>query len=380
MRALTSLAIAVALCTPVAAHADDAPPPTKEQLDAAKKAFEEADALYKAGKLPESIEKLKEAWRLSRNVFITYNIGHAYDQAGDKPKALAFYLKFIENAPADAPRIADATKRVDELQKQNVNPDLAATEIPTGDGKPTSKYSQANFKHRLIETVPPGKPIEIVASVPLDSGWSVTLFYRGPNDENYSQLALAPRASELVAEIPATLAVVGSLQYYIEVKDQAGTVITRSGRRTSPNLIKIEDTVAAVRPRTDDPLLRPPAEAKPPIQIVTPRNVVTAGAVVMLGATITTYLIAKQKGDDLRFDSTECGAPPCRAFDSFDQPLERDGKKYNTLYQVSLGVTIGVTGFAGYLWYRSLTKKKSDKLVLAPVFGDVTGLAAARPF
>jgi hypothetical protein len=381
--------LVLALCTAPLAAADEAPP-TKEQLDAAKTAFAEADVLYKAGKVAESIDKLKESYRLSRNVFITYNIGHAYDQAGDKPKALGFYLKFIENAPANAPRIAEATQRVDALQKEGVNPDLAATEISTSEVVAPSKYSHADFKHRLIETTPPGKPVTILAEIPADSGWVVTLHYRGPQDENYTPVPMAPQGSQLVGVIPAAKVALGSLHYYVEVKDDQDKLVTRSGRRTSPNLVKVEDVAVVLGPRSDDPLLRVVPPAREPIQIFTPRNVSTTAAVLLIGGSITTYLIAQQKSEDLIFDTTECGTPPCRPFDEFDRKLAEDGKRYNRIYQVTLGVTVAAVGVAGYFWFRSLTTKRdkvSTSKAVAPswafapaVGGEYSGAAAARSF
>ena len=44
------------------------------------------------------------------------------------------------------------------------------------------------------------------------------------------------RYKELVGRIPATKMIGSTVQYYIEVKDAAGTVVTSSGKSTSPNL------------------------------------------------------------------------------------------------------------------------------------------------
>ena len=113
---LLALVLAAAAC-PALALADEAPPtqapatqapPTQAELDQAKKAFEEGNALYKAGKLPEAIDKLKESFRLSRNAFLLYNIGHTYDQLGQKDMVLFYYRKFLASAPANAPRRFDA--------------------------------------------------------------------------------------------------------------------------------------------------------------------------------------------------------------------------------------------------------------------------------
>ncbi len=257
--------------------------------------------------------------------------------------------------------------------------------------KPASKYSHADFKHKLVDTVPPNKAVEIVVEIPGDAGWVVTLNYRGPNEESYTALPLAARGAQLAGEVPATTVVAGSFQYYLEVKDGDGKVVTRSGRRTSPNLVKIESTTVAIGPRSDDPLLdrRFDKPTRTPTKIFTPVTVSTGVAIVLIGGAVTTYLIAKQKGDDLRFDSMACGMPPCRPFDGFDRPLEDDCRKFNRIYQVTLVASVAAVGVAGYFWYRRLTTKRAERVAakrskppwaFAPVLGDHTGAIAVRPF
>src|SRR4051812_5147121 len=101
------MAACLALAGTAPAFAQQPPPaevpPTADQLAQAKKAFEDGNALYKAGKLPEAIDKLKESFRLSRNAFLLYNIGHIYDELGQKDVVLFYYKKFLASAPPTAP-------------------------------------------------------------------------------------------------------------------------------------------------------------------------------------------------------------------------------------------------------------------------------------
>jgi len=114
---LTRLLIACALLLGAShvARADD-PPPTQQDLAAAKKEFEAGNALYKQGKLAEAVERLKESYRLSKNAFLLYNIGHIYDQLGQKDKTLEYFKKFLAEAAANAPMRPDVQKRVTELE------------------------------------------------------------------------------------------------------------------------------------------------------------------------------------------------------------------------------------------------------------------------
>ena len=107
-----------------------------------------------------------------------------------------------------------------------------------------------DFQHQVVEDAPPGKPLDITAFVPEDSGFTVTLYYRGAGDATFTAKPMKWHYKELVARIPAAKMSGSSIQYYIEVKDQAGTVVTRSGKSTSPNLVNIDASArAALLPR-----------------------------------------------------------------------------------------------------------------------------------
>jgi len=93
------------------------------------------------------------------------------------------------------------------------------------------------------------------------------------------------------------------------------------------------------------------------------------------------YMLGSKQHDNIASDSTSCGTPPCRTYDSYDQPFADSGNRYNTLYRVSLGFTIVAAGAAGYFWYRDLTSDKPSKWAVAPSVGDhYAGAAAAARF
>src|SRR5207237_1339901 len=106
--------------------------------------------------------------------------------------------------------------------------------------KPAGTYSATDFQHQVVEDAPPGKPLDITAFVPEDSGFTVTLYFRGSNDPKFNAKVMKWRYKELVARVPAAKMAGNSIQYYIEVKDQAGTLVTKSGKSTSPNLVNID--------------------------------------------------------------------------------------------------------------------------------------------
>jgi len=423
------LCIAIALGTvapTTSAWAED-PAPSKEQLEAAKKAFNEGKALYDEQKFAEAVEKFKESYRLSRNPLLLYNIGHTLDQAGQKDKALFYYRKFLADAPQNAAQRKDVQKRVEVIEKENLEADLNGTSTTTTTNptnatttpkpeekkavviKPAGTYSEKDFQHQLVESAPPGKPLDITAFVPEDSGFVVTLYYRGSGDAKFIAKQMKWRYKELVGRVPANKVYGSSIQYYIEAKDQAGTAVAKSGKSTSPNLVNIEQgatprfypdltddgeqamTATQVKKHDEeDPILgnngkkqevdtegdgkkeEGPAVQLPPgngfkdvgsSKFEKAKWISTGAAGVFIGGAVVSYLLAKKQADNLVADSTSCGTPPCRPFDKdYDLAVQDAGKRYNTIHKVTTVFGVAAAGVAAYFWYRELTAKKRGEL------------------
>lgn len=458
------LCIAIALGTAALtspAWAED-PAPTKEQLEAAKKAFGEGKTLYDEQKFAEAVEKFKESYRLSRNPLLLYNIGHTLDQAGQKDKALFYYRKFLADAPPSAAQRKDVQKRVETIEKENLEADLNGTSVtttpatattPTGTKpeekkavviKPAGTYSEKDFQHQLVEAAPPGKPLDITAFVPEDSGFVVTLYYRGSGDAKFIAKPMKWRYKELVGRVPAAKVYGSSIQYYIEVKDSAGAAVAKSGKSTSPNLVNIEQgatprfypdltddgeqamTAAQVkRHDEEDPILgkqnskqevdtegdthkedQQIGPTEPAVggngftdvgssKFTKAKWIATGAAGVFVGAAITTFILGKKQASNLEADSTSCGTPPCRPFDKdYDLAVQDAGKRYNTYHKVTMVLGVGAAGVAAYFWYKELTAKKRGELkvtnknaspettwAITPSISDgFTGAAAAATF
>jgi hypothetical protein len=383
------VALLVMLAAAPFARAEDSAP-TPDQVDAAKKAFNEGKALYDAGKLPEALDRFKESYRLSRNPFLLYNIAHTYDQSGDKAKALYYYQKFLATAPADAAPRDDASKRAASLAAEQIAPD-GSDDAPAAPAAP-----KIELAHKVIDAVPPGLPCDITATVAGDAtGLAVTLFYRGAGEETFASAPMSKRGDDLVARVPADKILGTSFQYYIDVRDAAGKIVARSGKPAVPNLVAIDASASAhYTPEPGEqqiaPLPRPmPAgelhaegASVPWRELLQPKWIATSAAGLLLGATVFTFVMARDRHSDLVNDASSCGSPPCRSFDpSYDQVVESSGVRYNTLYQVSLGLTVAAIGVAGYLWYRDVTHPKQRSWSMAPTVGDrFRGLAAGTRF
>jgi hypothetical protein len=447
--------VIAALVAPMAsrAWADDVP--TKEQLDAAKKAYGEGKQLHDAGKLPEAIEKFKESYRLSRNAVLLYNIGLTLDENKQTDNALFYYRKFLSDAPADAAQRKTATDRVKQLESEKLEADLngkpadskptdtttnvattkPATTKPEIKIKPAGTYQATEFQHQVVEDAPPGKVLDISAFVPEDSGWTVTLYYRAAGDAQFVAKPMAWHYHQLIARVPATKVTGSSIQYYIEVKDQAGAVVTRSAKATSPNLINLDataqqhyfpdftdETEGKVAGSTEtrhhdeeDPLNKTkhteePIEAPQPVgppgegftdvgsnKFEKAKWGTTIGAVALVGIGVAFGVMAGNQAsaltDDAKMPHGTCTALPC-PFDSYDADLQSAGQRDQTLSNVA--ITFGVIGAvaAGYFWYREVSQKKHGETsakatsaspemtwMVAPAIGDhFSGAAAAVRF
>jgi hypothetical protein len=380
------------------AIADDPPPaqPTKQDLAAAKKAFDEGNALYKAGKLAEAVEKIKESYNLSHNAFLLFNIGHIYDQiGGQKDQVLLYFKKFLAEAPANAPMRPDVQKRVEALEKESAAPPAPAPVVE--EPKPQTTIE---LKHQQLESAPPGVPCDLTATVS-DPSLVVTLHYRGSGDVKFTEKRMTKRTDELVAHIPATAMAGSWIQYYIEVRDAQGNLVTRNGKSTSPNLLLIDNSAkphffddlvepgesTTVKPQKEEQLQTSVTGPEGPVDtpdtgppFARAKWIASGSAVAMFGLSLTSYLIAKKQHDLLLQDSIACGTPPCREFDNeYDKMVEDRGQRYDAIYKVTLGLGVVATGVAGYFWYRAIKAKRDQTttVLVTPTLGTGTAGATA---
>ncbi len=449
-RSIFLIAIAVAVVAP-APMAFAQPTPSAADLEKAKKAFGEGKALFDKGDFPEAIAKFKESYALSKNPVLLYNIGFANESAAQDDIALFYYRKFLADAPPAATQRAEVTERVKALEKKFQSPTAAepTKAEPTKAEpvahepakpiviKPAGTYAATDFQHQTIEVAPPAKPLDVTAFVPEDSGWNVTLYFRTAGEGKFTSKPMKWRYKELVARIPPNKMIGTSVQYYIEAKDQAGAVVTRAGKSTSPNLVNLE---AGATPKfypdfTEEGTVQSAAETKaqdeeddplnagkkhsPKVKEVDPDQVViqpapggTAGfndvgsskfkytkwaatgvAAVGVGLGVVFYIQASKQATALADDSKMS----MHVFDQYDKDLESAGKRDQSLSTVGFVIGGAAVVVAGYFWYKELTAKKRGELkisgkkspspetssswVVAPSLGDgFAGAAAAARF
>jgi tetratricopeptide (TPR) repeat protein len=418
------LVLGLALASVAPAYAGDNDPPSQADLDKAKKAFAEGKKLHEQKKLPEAIEKFKESYRLSKNPLLLYNIGLTMEEAGMEDLALMYYRRFLKEAPAESDKRPAVEASVKTIEKKlglgsgptNPTPDPGMKPNPNKEPKtpvvvkPPGTYKEDSFQHQVVDSAPPGKPLDVTASVPEDSGFVVTLYFRTAGEGKWTPKVMKWRYRELVARIPAPKMIGKAVQYYIEAKDSTGTSIAKSGKSTSPNQVLLEAGVAprfypdmtddgdakpvsqkdlAKSDTDDDPINKRKSTPKKDDDIVvnptpsTPGNgfmdvgsskftkvkyttTIVAGTALAFG--VLSYVQALKYASALETDSAECGAPPCRKFntsspvDTYAQDVESTGKQWNTFFKLGAGLGIVTGAVAGYFWYKEMKAKKRGEM------------------
>lgn len=405
--------------------------PTAEDLEKAKQAYIEGKRLIEdEHDIQGGVAKFKESYRLSRNPLLLYNIGFALDSLKDTEGALIYYKKFLSDTSDDAPNRDLAAARIKQLDRQadadamfsgsapgtEKSSDTTGsdtTEAPAKAPPPAPKHQVTEFEHRVVDSAPPGKPLDLSAFVPDASHWQLTLFYRTAGTSKYQSTPMRPRYNELVGRIPASAMHGNTIQYYIEARDRQDKVVGRSGHATSPNLVFIDpsakpqfypdieggDTVDDTANSGNGGGAMLGNQTGPNGPSDQPRNLetyarwgTTAGAGAFMTMALTFYFIASDansglEGEAFSSNNENCPmGPPCRSFSDAQKSLQSRGQTFETLTNVMLISGAVAAGAAGYLWYREYQRKKerartpAHRVVLTPAVGPgyVGGAAALR--
>jgi tetratricopeptide (TPR) repeat protein len=428
------LAIAVASITtviPSLTRTAQAQKPSDKDLEAAKEAFAKGKTSFDKGNFGDAVEFFKESYRLSKNPVLLFNIALTFERLMNKEMAIFYYKKFLEDAPADAQQRPDAEKSLATLEgKTEVKPEPDPVVKKKKEPR-TTPCTVEEVQHQIVEDAPPGKPLDLTAFVPDDCGWTVTLFYRGAGEEQFTAVAMQPRYNELVARIPEAKMAGNAVQYYVEFKNEKAEVVHKIGKSTSPNVVYIDETA---RPRyypdleetvgktgdpegestfvdEEDPLagkkkkiieddpgpIGPRPDPEPgrgggggpdgfmdvgSSKFGIAKWTATGTGVGMLGLSVTFYLMASSWAGSLEGEASasvdeSCpdeGGPPCRTYDDYRQGLEASGERYETLSKVTFTVGVLAAGVASYFWYKEMKGKKKSERMTTP-----TGDGAAKP-
>jgi hypothetical protein len=380
MRVIASIVVAVSLTFAAApSRAADPPAPDAAALEAAKRHFAEGQKLFERNELKPAVEEFKEAYRLTRNPLLLYNIAFVYDRLGDDPLALHYYSKFVDEAADNERTHAQLTEASARAAAIRAKLDLDEPPPPaTQPTEPAPEAALTDLAHDLIDQAPPGQPIDVTVRVPRSAPWSVTLHYRAPGQDLYQSVKMRPRpgapaataasGEELVARIPAAAVRGTALHYHVAARDPDNKLVAFSGKPQTPNIVYLDEKAPPHHYLL--PGDAPTGPAPPPVQIVrvpdrpTPPMTyakwgTSAGAVALIGGGVTFVLLARNhaevvEGEAIKSQNPEyCQneAPPCRVYSQQIKDLESRGRSYETWGNVLLLAGGGAAIAAGVLWY-----------------------------
>lgn len=112
-RRLHFVVLVLSLCVGAGARAQQSAPSSAD-LDLAKAHYKTGELNYDRRKFDDAAKEFEEAYRLSGRPELLYNMGKAYDGAGDMRGALIAYRRFLA-AVKSSPDRAFCERRVDEL-------------------------------------------------------------------------------------------------------------------------------------------------------------------------------------------------------------------------------------------------------------------------
>lgn len=112
------------------------PATTPPNDDGARTLTLQAKAAFDAGRFAEAADLLSRAYALKPSATLLYNMGRAYQQAGDKQRAIDAYEKYLatESFPTDEGAVKRSIEQLkQEIAKENSLHDQAATEKARAD-------------------------------------------------------------------------------------------------------------------------------------------------------------------------------------------------------------------------------------------------------
>lgn len=204
-----------------------------QQLEPAKPAFEMAPPAGEAAKpVAEAAKPVTEAAKAA-------------------PGAVAAVAAAVPKAGAEVAKpVAEVGKTATETAKTppagTATAATATTEAVGGamaqatPAAPAPEKAPTEWSHAPIDAAPPGQPIDVRVQMPVMKGVKVKVFYRRDGQATFESMELKRRGNIKVARLPAETTAGRTLQYYIEARDAAGTLVKSAGSEYNPNVVLVE--------------------------------------------------------------------------------------------------------------------------------------------
>ena len=375
--------------------------PSEEDKAIAKEHFIRGQEYFADEDYEGATREFKEAYKLSSNYLLLYNLGFTFDKLGNSELALFYYEKFFWTKASEGQQSEFVVKRIRELRRESTGRKALAEEQIWAAKADESGGANGSFLHQEIEEIPPGKPADVTAIAPPWRNWRLKLFYRSAGESEFTSVEMRRRYKELVGRIPASeTAAAGTMQYYIEVRNRDGELVEKSGEASSPHLVFVEPTAKAIfYPDWDDradwssdpadflAAGKIPEVKKKRFQVA--KWSTTGAAVGLLALSMTFHAVAQDAAKEIERQAVlgsneQCDeGPPCRSFSSRQRQLERRGNGFQAASRVSLGLGIASAATAGALWAWELTSSGNaeGRPKAAPVVTEsYVGAAASWSF
>lgn len=140
-RTLSSVFVAAALSlsAPVVATAKPPPPPTNPSdadIERSNELFENGKGLYLDGSYDAAVAAFEQAYALSGDPLLLYNIALAHDRAGEYDKAIEYLEYYRAFAPAEESK--EIAEKVESLHRRKIRAQAEEGEKKSGDGSSDS--------------------------------------------------------------------------------------------------------------------------------------------------------------------------------------------------------------------------------------------------
>jgi tetratricopeptide (TPR) repeat protein len=139
----------------------------KKQMEAQKR-FEEAEKLYNIGDYEGALTGYKEAYLLSNNPDLLFNMGQCYRKLGKYDDALITYRSYLREVP-NSPVKADVEARIAEVEKEKANPKFSKVVISSD--PPGAEVHKGGSTSRVIGVT----PFTIDQLIPGEHAFTLTL-------------------------------------------------------------------------------------------------------------------------------------------------------------------------------------------------------------
>jgi len=381
------------------APAEEAAVEDEDEETRAARHFDKGRKLYGEEKYKEAIEELLKAYDLRPAPPILLNIARTYEKLDQKKKALKFYKEFLLKARMMDPNRPMVENVVKELERDvgsgtgavtsSRGTDTTAVEQASDtEGRVDDRIRTAEMIHTPVDSAQVRKSVTLIAELPPDVEANfVVVNYRRGGELKFRQLAMEQQGEAYVGQIPGKHITSTSLQYYIQAVSTKKGIVAMSGNKRNPHIIVIEGGRTL---RKGEDL---PEKASTGWSPTSKWLLVSAGGAVVFAALGGAFLgLSADRNNaiqefyekkscanpctgancsnpcprDTNIKGQELKNPPQYAFDyqtkSGQRPMdwENEGKMFNTLAGVFMGLGAAALGVTGYFLYKELTWKGGD--------------------